>query len=125
MRCQFFGKIIEGVNIFFQIANIFVLPGRGGLAINQAIVNGLPVVCNTPADGTEIDMIENGSNGYLIEDMDSVELVAVLRKMMKNRRFIEMGQKASEFVIQSYNINAMMDVVRRTITDLTAESPND
>jgi len=77
-NCQFLGKIVKGVNIYFQIADIFVLPGRGGLAINQALINGLPVICNTPADGTELDMIQDDKNGFLIESMDTPKLIDAL-----------------------------------------------
>ena len=105
-NCQFLGKIVAGVNAYFQIADIFVLPGRGGLAINQALINGLPVICNTPADGTELDMIENGKNGFLIESMDVPKLVGALKNMIEDRRYLEMGRRAREVVSKRYNINS-------------------
>lgn len=114
---QFLGKIVKGVNIYFQIADIFVLPGRGGLAINQALINGLPVVCNTPADGTELDMIESGNNGILIESMDASKLAEALENMIENRRYLKMGPKALEVVNKTYNLNTMMDVIRRVIKE--------
>jgi len=117
-NCQFLGKIVNGVNIYFQIADIFVLPGRGGLAINQALINGLPVICNTPADGTELDMIENGKNGFIIEAMDVPKLVGALENMIENRRYLEMGRNARDVVNKRYNINAMMHVFGQVIKEL-------
>ena len=38
------------------MSNIFVLPGTGGLAINEAMAYGLPVICSE-ADGTEKDLV--------------------------------------------------------------------
>lgn len=117
-NCQFLGKIVNGVNIYFQIADIFVLPGRGGLAINQALINGLPVICNTPADGTELDMIENGKTGFLIKSMDTPNLVHALEKMIENRRHLEMGRNARDVIDKRYNIAAMLDVIRQVMKDL-------
>jgi len=117
-NCQFLGKIVKGVNIYFQIADIFILPGRGGLAINQALINGLPVVCNTPADGTELDMIESGGNGILIESMDASKLPEAIEKIVENRCYLEMGSKALELIKKTYNINAMMDVFRQVIKEV-------
>lgn len=120
-NCQFLGKIINGVNIYFQIADIFILPGRGGLAINQALINGLPVICNTPADGTELDMIENGKNGYLIKSMDVPDLVDCLERMIRNRSYLEMGRNSREVVNSRYNINVMKDILKQTIEDILSE----
>lgn len=117
-NCQFLGKIIKDVNIYFQIADIFVLPGRGGLAINQALINGLPAICNTPADGTELDMIESGVNGMLIESMDVTKLLKALEDMIEDKRYIKMGSKALETIKKTYNINTMNDIIRQVIEEV-------
>jgi glycosyltransferase involved in cell wall biosynthesis len=113
-NCHFLGKIVEGVNIYFQVADIFILPGRGGLAINQALINGLPVICNTPADGTERDMIESGTNGVLIESMTVQKLVSAVRDLIHSNRYIEMGRQAKRVIHNRYNMNIMLDVLEET-----------
>lgn len=118
-NCKFLGQIVKGVNIYFQIADIFILPGRGGLAINQALVNGLPVICNTPADGTELDMIENKKNGLLIESMSVPKLTEAIEYIMQNKRYVEMGRNAIEVVKKKYNINVMTDIFRKVMDDLS------
>ena len=118
-NCQFLGKIVKGVNKYFQIADIFVLPGRGGLAINQALINGLPVICNTPADGTELDMIQDGENGFLIESMNTPKLIDALERTIENKRYISMGKNARTIVEKKYNINVMLDVFREVIKNLS------
>lgn len=122
-NCQFLGKIINGVNIYFQIADMFVLPGRGGLAINQALINGLPVICNTPADGTELDMIENGENGILVESMDVPKLVKALENIIENKRYLKMGANALKLIKKSFNINNMNDIIRKVIKELCLGEP--
>ena len=69
------------------------------------MVNGLPVICNTPADGTELDMIENGKNGILIESMDSQKLVEALKYMVENKNYLKMKSKSLDKIRKTYNIN--------------------
>jgi glycosyltransferase involved in cell wall biosynthesis len=114
-NCQFLGKIIEGVNIYFQLSDIFVLPGRGGLAINQALINGLPVVCNSPADGTEQDMIRNGYNGYLLNTMNTEQLTCCLEKMITSNNYVEMGSRSKKIIEKEYNIGKMIKVLTEAI----------
>ena len=61
---HFLGRIVSGVDPYFAVGDVFVLPGLGGLAINQAMANRLPVLC-TRADGTERDLVLDGVTGYL------------------------------------------------------------
>lgn len=112
---HFLGKIIKDVNQYFQMADIFVLPGRGGLAINQALINSLPVVCNTPADGTEMDMITNGFNGYLIPDMDRDKLTERLDKIISDNLYSKMGMNSKRVVDEKFNIKTMVDVMHSVI----------
>ncbi|RLE46187.1 hypothetical protein DRJ25_04570 [Candidatus Woesearchaeota archaeon] len=115
-NCVFLGKIITGINMYFQIADIFVLPGRGGLAVNQALINGLPVVCNTPADGTELDMIVNGYNGFLLEKMTAKQLVDCLVEMIEDNKYSDMGKNSRNIVEEQYNIDAMLKVLGDVVT---------
>lgn len=118
-NCKFIGKIFKGVNSYFQISDIFVLPGRGGLAINQAMINSLPVICNTPADGTELDMLQDGENGFLIESMDVPKLTDALERIIENTCYIRMGRNARAVIEKRYNINAMLAVFREVVQDLS------
>ena len=44
---------------------IFVMPGIGGLAVNEAMANGL-VVLSTEGDGTIIDLLDESYSGFLL-----------------------------------------------------------
>lgn len=46
--------------------NCFILPGIGGLAVNEALSYGLPAI-TTEGDGTISDFITVGYNGFLID----------------------------------------------------------
>ena len=65
----FWGAKYNDVSLYFLMADVFVLPGLGGLALNQAMAHGLPVICG-PADGTEKDLLADGACGLLLDEMN-------------------------------------------------------
>ncbi|MDG2469947.1 MAG: glycosyltransferase, partial [Pirellulaceae bacterium] len=66
---HFAGSVISGVSDYFENADIFVLPGLGGLAVSEALAHGIPVICSR-GDGCEVDLVRNGQTGYRIESDD-------------------------------------------------------
>lgn len=70
----------ERLAAFFLSADLFVLPGAGGLAINQAIAYGLPVVLSA-ADGSERDMVQDGENGLYFCNDDAEDLARQLETL--------------------------------------------
>jgi glycosyltransferase involved in cell wall biosynthesis len=73
------GRVVEGVGRFFDAADVFVLPGTGGLAINEAMTHGLPVI-SAFADGSAVDLITDGVNGYILSFTASTQDVAELSR---------------------------------------------
>ena len=59
------GKITQGVESYFLISDLYFMPGLGGLGLQQAMQCGLPVLASV-ADGTELDLIKNGENGWFM-----------------------------------------------------------
>lgn len=70
-RVRFLGRVVEDVGRLFVTADVFVLPGPGGLSVNQAMAYGLPVVV-WGGDGTERDLVEDGTTGYLVADREAM-----------------------------------------------------
>lgn len=105
---RFAGKVVKGVQAYFQCADVFVLPGLGGLAVSEALANGLPVIC-TIGDGCEVDLVTPEVNGYRIEsDDDSVVIPFLLNSltvMLADRdRCDAMKRAATDSIEQRYNI---------------------
>jgi glycosyltransferase involved in cell wall biosynthesis/O-antigen/teichoic acid export membrane protein len=73
---RFLGEIRDEVALcpYFLSARALVLPGPGGLAINQAFTYGLPVIVGR-GDGTEQDLIVDGENGFVLPN-GSAEAIA-------------------------------------------------
>ena len=68
--CIFLGyKKPEELLPYYNISSFSILPGLGGLSINQAMAYGRPVLC-THADGAEEDVVRNDETGYIYNDID-------------------------------------------------------
>jgi glycosyltransferase involved in cell wall biosynthesis len=78
---RFPGRVVDGVGRFFDAADVFVLPGTGGLAINEAMAHGLPVV-SAYADGSAEDLVTDGINGYLLKRSDADEIAMRLESLL-------------------------------------------
>lgn len=109
----FAGAIIAGVGRWFQMADLFVLPSEGGLAINQAMAYGLPVIA-TSADGTEIDLVRNGETGMLADEDDVDAIAAAITTILSDpARAKAMGEAARAFIMSEVTLDRMVaNVVR-------------
>jgi glycosyltransferase involved in cell wall biosynthesis len=75
-KVTFHGAIYDEAtkNKIIGSCHISVIPGLGGLAVQESMANGLPVLCGS-TDGTEKDHIINGVNGYLVSEPITVEII--------------------------------------------------
>lgn len=88
-----------------------VLAGRGGLVLQELMYNGLPVICGQ-ADGTELDHVSNGANGYLIQGSPSAEQISAAVRAFYGlspqlRRKMALGSLAT--VNGAYNVESMVN----------------
>ena len=68
--CLHGAKYGDALVPFFRKADVFLMPGTGGLGVNEAMAYGLPII-STEGDETVVDLMEG--NGYLLQHMGSVE----------------------------------------------------
>ncbi len=99
----------EQLKPYFAQADLFVLPGTGGLAIQEAMANGLPVIV-AQGDGTQDDLVRAG-NGWQIPPEDDRALQETLRGALSDlRRLRRMGEESYRIVRDEINIENMVDV---------------
>lgn len=99
----FTGKIIDEVGLYFDAADVFVLPGTGGLAINEAMAHSLPIISGY-ADGSADDLVVHGINGFRLKMNSEVELGNYLEKLISEDDLVkEMGQKSREMIITNFS----------------------
>lgn len=108
-RVLFAGAQHADLGLYFMNADLFCQPGLGGLAINEAMVHGLPVIA-APADGTELDLVREGETGFLVGRDAVDELTERLRWALAHPdRLREMGERGRRFVLEHYTLDHMVD----------------
>lgn len=99
----------------YASADLFVLPGTGGLAVQEAMANGLPVIV-ARGDGTQEDLVRP-ENGWQIPGDDLAALRQVLEEALSDpKRLRKMGAKSLRIVKQEINIEAMVAVFLNAIS---------
>ena len=98
------GKALAPV---YARADLFVLPGTGGLAVQQAMAHALPVVVGE-ADGTQAELVRPG-NGWLLQDASDDALGTALETALKDASVLRrMGQESYRIVAEEVNTNEMV-----------------
>ncbi len=118
-QAQFLGERRgSDLEALFTSADLFVLPGTGGLAVQQAMAYGLPVVV-AEGDGTQDDLVRE-ENGWRVPAGDLQALIAVLRTALHDvERLRRMGQESYRIVSQEVNIEQMATVFVQAIHAVT------
>jgi glycosyltransferase involved in cell wall biosynthesis len=114
-RTTFHGaKYGEELDYFFQSADLFVLPGTGGLAIQQAMTHALPVIV-AEADGTQQDLVKE-NNGWLIPKGNVYALQNALEIALgEPTRLREMGRESYRIVHDEINVDVMVSQFMKAI----------
>jgi glycosyltransferase involved in cell wall biosynthesis len=112
----FWGRIVDEADAFFAACDAFVLPGIGGLALNQAMFFGKPCIC-AQADGTEDDLVVDGVTGWRFrpDDPQSLALALAAATAADNDDLENRGQAARALVLQRSNVACMVETFRLAI----------
>ncbi|MFN8465848.1 MAG: glycosyltransferase family 4 protein [Caldilineaceae bacterium] len=100
-------------------ADVFVLPGSGGLAMQQAMSYGKPIVVSF-GDGTEGDLVRDGVNGRYFTAGDAASLHEVLSELLDDPlHTVEMGQASLKIIREEINLARMVKSFGDAIGDRT------
>jgi glycosyltransferase involved in cell wall biosynthesis len=93
---------------YFAAADLFALPGTGGLAIQEAMSYALPVIV-AQGDGTQDDLVRP-ANGWQIPPGDQAAFTSTLQEALLNiQRLRQMGQESYRIVAEEINLEAMVE----------------
>ncbi|MEM5774226.1 MAG: glycosyltransferase family 4 protein, partial [Anaerolineaceae bacterium] len=103
------GKYGSELVPLFEAADVFTLPGTGGLAVQQAMSYGLPVIVGE-ADGTQADLVR-AENGVLIQPGSIESLRAALQSLLGSPgQLRQMGRQSYRIVSEEINLEKMVQV---------------
>ena len=109
-KVYFHGRVTNGLNSLLQKYSVLVLPGLGGLAIVDGMISSLPVISGR-ADGTELDLIANGVNGYVTDIMTKEFLLEKLMYLYDNPKDVmRMGNNSYERITGPFSFTNYMRV---------------
>lgn len=99
----------------FIAADLFVLPGLGGLALHQAMSYGKAVLASL-ADGTESDLIQEGVNGMFFKPGDIEDLRRTISLLLDDKeKLSKMGEASLSMTRQTMSLNAMVEAFHNAL----------
>jgi glycosyltransferase involved in cell wall biosynthesis len=105
------GSIIDGIGPYFDAADCFILPGTGGLAINEAMAHALPVISGY-ADGSADDLIVDGENGFRLRTGDSSELAEKIQAIIDDDALaVRMGAISQQKIVGFFSFSNFIERV--------------
>lgn len=98
-------------------ADLFVLPGTGGLALQQAMARGLPVIA-ARGDGSQEDMV-TPDNGWLVPPGGPGALGPILKEALADpARLWRMGLASYDLARRRFHPDVMVEVFDRALRDV-------
>ena len=92
---------------YFADADLFALPGTGGLAVQEAMSYGLPVIV-AQGDGTQDDLVRP-KNGWQVSPGDQTAFKNTLQEALSDvNRLRKMGAESYRIVAEEINLETMV-----------------
>jgi len=111
----FAGQVIDGVGIYFDAAEMYVLPGTGGLGINEAMAHSLPIISGY-ADGSADDLVVDGENGFRLREGTVEELRDRIERILDDPTMAaRMGAKSREWITDRFSFQHFLDRVEQVL----------
>lgn len=97
-------KKLEQLSPYYKLANFAILPGLGGLSINQSMAFGVPVICSG-ADGAEKELVFRDKTGYIYKNLNDAYRYIVTKKTDEWKK---MGFNAESLIYSQHSVESMM-----------------
>lgn len=105
------------LDAIFDQADLFVLPGTGGLAIQQAMAHALPIIVGE-GDGTQDDLVRP-DNGWHVVPGDVKSLSRTLKNALSDiTRLRQMGETSYRIVSNEINIDMMVKIFTHVLNQV-------
>ena len=122
-RVVFLGEKWD-VKPYFQASDVFVLPSLAEGMSNvllEAMATGLP--CIVTRVGGNLDLIEDGINGLLVEPRDAHQLSEAILRLLQDHDFaINLGRAARQTVERGYSMKEVADRYIKLYQELLDET---
>ncbi|MFH1787888.1 MAG: glycosyltransferase family 4 protein [Candidatus Altiarchaeota archaeon] len=124
---------VKNVASYYQLCDVFVLPARfirdsvpseaWGLVLNEVMSVGKPVVA-TSAVAAAYDLIEDGVNGFMVEEKNADALADALRIILSDDGLAEsMGRESRRILDAQYTYDKMFEGFRKAVEHAVKPKP--
>jgi glycosyltransferase involved in cell wall biosynthesis len=110
--------------VIYRLGDVFILPSSGpgetwGLAVNEAMASGLPVIVSDKT-GCAVDLVQEGLNGTIIRNGEAEPVAAFLSAALGDPGLLkEMGAR-SKTLIEPFNNRRFVTAIRELIAQTEA-----
>lgn len=106
---------------YYLEADLFVLPGSGGLAVQEAMAHGLPVIV-AEGDGTQSDLVRK-ENGWLVPPDDVDALTQALAGALADVKSLRLkGLESLRIVKDEVNLESMVESFVFALNKITSHT---
>jgi glycosyltransferase involved in cell wall biosynthesis len=100
----------ERINRVFKMSDVFSIPGKVGLGVNQAFFWGLPIVTEDVRHSPEIVYVRDGVNGFIVDKGDFRALAEKINFLLSSDdRYRQFSSAARTEILEQGNIDRMCD----------------
>ena len=109
------GQIVDGVGPYFDAAQVYLLPGTGGLGINEAMAHGLPIISGF-ADGSADDLVVDGENGYRLRDGTKEEMADRIARVLDHPDMArQMGETSRKWITGKFAFSNFIERIKSVL----------
>jgi L-malate glycosyltransferase len=103
------------------VADVFLLPGRAGLAVLDGFAAGLPLIATRLSiHGPEVEYLEQGRNGLMTAPYPQAYAEAVAR-LLSNPRELQWLREGAVLSAEKYSIEAMVENFKHGVVQCLAK----
>jgi len=114
------GAVVDGVGPYFDAAEMYLLPGTGGLGINEAMAHGLPIVSGY-ADGSADDLVLDGVNGFRLREGTPEELAGKIAAILDTPGMGPlMGSRSRSMITSKFAFREFIARITGKLTEITS-----
>jgi len=104
------------INEYYKLADLFVMPGAIGLAINHAFYFSLPIIIEDVPHSPEVCYLKEGENGYLFKTGSIEDFADKVLLLLENENELKkFGQKAKHVISTEGSFEQMVNSFLKAI----------
>lgn len=108
--------------VVYRMADLFILPSRGpgetwGLAVNEAMACGLPVIVSDKV-GCAPDLVSQNSNGIIFHHDDPGPVIALLERVLQNKNELQAMGRESKKKIADFSFIHIVQSIEQLVTNI-------